>query len=436
MKKTNVFLCAATVVFLFSALVSCAAIADPLSDLTLPTIDITEADGSACADAEPSVYSSARWMPSTCFYKNSLYLYNDTYIHPTVSGIRTFMKYDLETGEESPVCKDPMCKHDLFKLFQTAATCPFGYGAKPFAIRDDTVYFTTEFEEVPRDLYSERKAYSYNMKNMRLVYLFSYFDGVFGNNVLNMIDDSIYYTDYDVHDDLSVDRYFCVYDLSSGKSERLFKFNSFQNPDTGWIDQIKTETDLSPLFVNGNGEVFFHSKTAVYSAKAEKDAEIVKIKDLGSYDLNLNKAFWRDGKLYFISKWTGKKANLILRVDCSSGKTEIIAYNAALNFTMSGDLLCYWLYDPIELPDGESIVSHSIVVTDLSNGAIKTVDFDYENGFCYTFDQMFLYNERIYLCNTNRFLKKNSVPEDSVINSTCVFDLQTGGWNALFDVIS
>ena len=418
---------------LVGLLASCGEIKDPLPE----TIQPSASDAGPEEETEPTVYSLATRMPSTCFYKGYLYPYNTNYVIPTVSGIRTFMKYDLKTGAESPVCMDPMCEHDLFQLYKTETSCPFGYGAKPFAIKDDTVYFTTEIDEAAKERYNERKAYSYNMKNMRLIYLFSYFDGVFGNDVLNMIGGKIFYTDYDVHDDLSVDRYFCVYDLSNAKSERLFRFNSFENPDTGWIDQIKTETDLSPMFVNGECEAFFHTKTAVFSAKAKKDAEIVKIADLGSYGLELNQGFWRDGKLYFITKRSSESANRIISVDCASGKTEIIADNAVYNFTVSGDLLCYWLFNPIELPGGFTILSHSIVVLDLVNGTSQTVDFGYENGFNYTLDDMFLYNGKVYLLNAGRFVMKDGAVDDSVMTtSTIVFDLDNSTWNVLYESLS
>lgn len=421
-------------ILLSGTIASCSSIQDPLAGVSVPSIGEIESADTVRDHDVPVVFSSAQKMPSTYFHNNLYFRRNPDFMFPTVSGCRTFMKYDLETGAESPVCIDPMCQHELLT---EESRCPFKQGAKVFAIKDEIIYYCTEFPdpENAASQYYKVYVYSYDLRNMRKISLFSYFDGVFGNEVLNMIDKKIYYGDYDVHDDLSVDRYFCVYDLSKGKSERLFRYNSFENPDTGWIDKIQTETDLSLMFVNNLGEVFLHDKTAVYCAKTEKNAEIRKIADLGEYEGLIFNGYWREGKLYFIAGKKTDQPKRILCVDCSSGKTEIVASDAALDFTMSGDLLCYWLYDPAELAPGCRILSHSIVVMDLKNGVKKTVEFDCGDGFPYLLSDPLLYGGKIYLCNTQRFMKRNGTFDDSISdNSTLVFDLDNGTWNVLFEV--
>lgn len=179
--------------------------------------------------------------------------------------VQTAYKYNLTTRECTPFCLDATCRHSTN---ESKSDCPFAGGCRVIAVDGDLLYYTSRYPSSEDDGGSlfHPSIYCYDMKNLGSKWLFSHLSFMQMFDFYQCRDGKIYYVEDELVGDYDFERYLCAYDLSSGKTERLLRFDGFRFPDPKRINVESMEYDigLMPRAIDGNGIVYFQTIRKTY----------------------------------------------------------------------------------------------------------------------------------------------------------------------------
>ena len=289
MRKTTLILL--SVFLLLSLLAGCTHI-DPLAEMTGTVCDEPTAAPVEGFDLPQSFFDEMTpdghlETKDLVFCGNEAYCKKRVALKPTspTSNVVTMAKIDLETGEVSAVCPDPLCSHDINK-----SNCIFKTGFYVKDVLDGVIYYTgcyTSKElglradqytvaDIGADKAYRHPIYAYDMKTGKRTLLFDthsdYFDAIC-NALFKITDSKIYFLDKTFEEDeLSLIAHFHIksYDKKTGEIEDLLTYNSVSyDSGKGW--NYSAGTGMNPFGFDVDRGMIYFSVSRAFSVDIFKE---------------------------------------------------------------------------------------------------------------------------------------------------------------------
>lgn len=320
-------------------------------------VDLSEYD--LGEDAGVGRYVDGDWMYIRR-YGSSYFIYDKRiYLEKELT---TAYKYNIVTRACVPVCGDPVCRHSTN---EETSECPFAGGFRLIAIDGDKLYFVSRYPSSEDDSLTtyHPSIYVYNTKTLEKTYLFSSFRFMAEDDYFDLVDGKIYYVEDVLVGDYTFDRYLCAYELKSGKTARLLKYDHYYFEDPSYISNttVRYEHGLYIRSVASDGIACFSTIPTPFKTTTEEGLEVwdtektrrvytVDINDINTLrevpnsDYNHGFVGMRKGKLYLLDRAEYETVLCdvtLYEVDVQSGEKRILEENFTGSPLICGDTLIF-----------------------------------------------------------------------------------------------
>jgi len=247
--------------------VSCQT--NPDTDLPQDTQNLSEQNTPAADTVDTNITEYVYPMHEMRYYKGALYFHNGKTEHlslPREESMGTLVRYNIDTGNITAVCSDPLCMH-------TTEECPFAGYLSRFAIIDNTVFF-----EKKNILYSEeegfylRKQYiSYDMDTMRWKVLREE-EALVGNQTTAFLR-ALFHGKYWYSNEYVLEKKPDGSEITTGGVMRM----DLEKGGVSCISEGKNLEYTQMLFIV-NDRIYFSNPESIFSTNLELEDKIVHVK--------------------------------------------------------------------------------------------------------------------------------------------------------------
>lgn len=338
------------------------------------------------------------------------------------------LKYSVSTGEVTTICADPLCDH------KNGSGCPFGEEVVLLDVKDDVVYYTSEYYWTIEDRKNKvdddnrRAVYAYDLKEMKQTFLFEVYDG----GLLTLVNGCIYYGCLVIDEDFNHHMYIGRYDLPSGKNDLLFNFDTYYADEYGKV-HIYTDDVVRhvPLLVDEYERVYFYE----FSLGLYQDLYIADLKDEEPAMKLLARKYWstvyyRDGEM-IAAIANGEYSEedgvpyyppcTITAFDSATGQARSLIENANGPFVLAGDCIYYTPYENYER------TSPTIIRYNIETGESVSLEIPIEEPANLIIGCYGVYaNGKLIVYAT---YKDSPGQDDGSVEDYIAIDLRTGEWS-------